>query len=333
MVKITFKNVGQGDSILLEWESNGINRIGIIDCNLYQNSNPVLDHIIENRLLEIEFLILSHPHLDHFSGYFELLNYFRDNKISVKRFLHTSYMTKEYLMSASRSIIGATELSRLYGLLKEMRQNNELDVFIIDANPDLKIPIGDNFFLEALAPSALESDKYARSVQYPFDEEISSANPNANWLSTVLRLFNSEINVILTSDSEKNILSRIGGKNTGRLGNEKLVLAQIPHHGSKKNLNKTFWQMRKRPQNTPVVISVGMNNYNHPAIEVIDFFERLNGYCVERTDDGVVSKMSEIGKQISRTLDVFSKKSHKNPLRLKLGDKVFELSGKTCSAV
>lgn len=332
-MNVTFKNVGQGDSIILEWESNGIKKIGVVDCNLYQNSNPVLDHIIENRLLKVEFLILSHPHLDHFSGYFELLNYFRENKISVKRFLHTSYMTKEYLRSASRSIVGDTELSKLFGLLKEMRENHEIEVNIIDANPDLKIPLSENFYMEALAPSALESDKYARGVEYPFDEEISSANPNANWLSTVLMIYNSEINVILTSDSEKSILSRIGKKNGGRLGNDKLVLAQVPHHGSKKNLNKTFWQMRKRFTDTPVVISVGDNNYGHPAIEVIDFFENLSGYSIERTDNGEVSKRPEQSKKISSTLDVFSKKVLKNDHSLILGDKAFQLSGNTCIVI
>ena len=33
-MKITFKDVGQGDSILLEWiDDEGVNKLGIIDCS------------------------------------------------------------------------------------------------------------------------------------------------------------------------------------------------------------------------------------------------------------------------------------------------------------
>ncbi len=76
MVEIVFKNVGQGDSIILEWESSeeGTKKIAIIDCNLNKNENPVLQHLIELNLHEIEFVILSHPHEDHFSGFHELLS-------------------------------------------------------------------------------------------------------------------------------------------------------------------------------------------------------------------------------------------------------------------
>jgi hypothetical protein len=36
-VKITFKEVDQGDSIILEWRHENVNRIGIIDCNLKED--------------------------------------------------------------------------------------------------------------------------------------------------------------------------------------------------------------------------------------------------------------------------------------------------------
>lgn len=67
-MRITFKDVGQGDSIILEWDKDGKKKIGIIDCNKYFGANPVLSYIKnpENKVEEIEFLILSHPHHDHF---------------------------------------------------------------------------------------------------------------------------------------------------------------------------------------------------------------------------------------------------------------------------
>ena len=110
MVKITFKNVGQGDSILLEWNSNNKLKIAIVDCNLYQCTNPTLDYIIQQEIKEIEFIILSHPHTDHFSGFYELLEYCRNNRIRINRFLHTSQVTPDFLKSATRSLKADEEL-------------------------------------------------------------------------------------------------------------------------------------------------------------------------------------------------------------------------------
>ncbi len=328
MVKVVFKNVGQGDSIILEWVSQEIPKIAIIDCNLYEGTNPVLKHIIACGIKEIEFIILSHPHLDHFSGFVELLNYCRANGIVIHKFLHTALITPDYLKTASRSIEGDRQLSKLFTLLKEMRNNGQLNVYAIDDNPLLKIPLGDEFNMQVLAPSAIETDKYIKGVSYPFDEEESTGNPNANWLSTVLKIYNNDASVILTSDVEASVLSRIGKRKGGKIGNNKILLAQVPHHGSKGNLNKTFWQMRKRHPITPVTISVGENGYNHPSIDVVNFFNGLPNYKLERTDDyKVISTKSEKVLKISSLLDMVSKEKTKVPEDYSKGDKIFILTG------
>ena len=47
MLTITFKNVGHGDTIILEWQNNQKeNEIGIIDCQLINgSSNLAIEHI------------------------------------------------------------------------------------------------------------------------------------------------------------------------------------------------------------------------------------------------------------------------------------------------
>ena len=67
MLKITFLEVGQGDSIIVEWKKNKKLKIAIIDCNSKPgNENPTIDFIKNTNYKEIEFVILSHPHTDHF---------------------------------------------------------------------------------------------------------------------------------------------------------------------------------------------------------------------------------------------------------------------------
>ena len=82
MINVNFKNVGQGDSIIIEWKRDSLSKIGIIDCNLMGNKNPTLEHIISSNYSEIDFIILSHPHYDHFSGLVQILEYCELNKIT-----------------------------------------------------------------------------------------------------------------------------------------------------------------------------------------------------------------------------------------------------------
>lgn len=311
MVKITFKNVGQGDSILLEWNHENENKIAVIDCNKYLGTNPVLEHIKLNNYLEIDFMILSHPHLDHFSGFVELLKYCRTNNIKIYRFLHTAQTSPDYLKVAIRSIEEKNKLFELFNLLDEFADDGYLNVYAIDDNPDIKIKLGSEFIMEILSPSSREIKKFINGENYPFDNE-SVSHPNANWLSTLLKIYNENLNVLLTSDVEAGSLRRIGKKNDGRLGKGKVVLAQFPHHGSKGNLDKQFWQMRKRFPNTPVVISVGKNKYNHPSQEVQDFFKRQANYELKRTDVNNVLSTSERTTKLCSLLDVVSQEIPNN---------------------
>ena len=75
MLTITFKNVGHGDTIILEWENDeGQNEIGIIDCHLRNGkSNLAVEHIKNQGYRSINFMILTHPHTAHFSGFPSLL--------------------------------------------------------------------------------------------------------------------------------------------------------------------------------------------------------------------------------------------------------------------
>lgn len=326
MVIITFKNVGQGDSIIIEWNEGGNSKMGIIDCNIYQKGNPVINHIHEQQINEIEFLILSHPHKDHFSGFLELLEFCNSSSIKIRRFLHTSEITKDYFKSALRSLDAEKDLMNLFSFLRKMRDLGDIEVFSIDDNPDLQIPLGDDYKMEILSPSSLEKDKYIRGSKFPFDEESGENNPNANWLSTVISIYNDDGCVLLTSDVEATTLARIGKKSRYKFASRKMLMSQVPHHGSKGNLNKSFWQIRKRGEITPVIVSVGDNKYNHPSSEVINFFDKTNNYDLYRTDR--IKNLSRSASNSSSFLDIVSYK--KDSGNNSNGDKKIIFDNKTC---
>ncbi|MCY7362979.1 MAG: hypothetical protein LH629_13085, partial [Ignavibacteria bacterium] len=62
MITVLFKNVGQGDSILVEWLNGSQKHFGIIDCNLYESRNPLLEELANRNIEFIDFIILSHLH-------------------------------------------------------------------------------------------------------------------------------------------------------------------------------------------------------------------------------------------------------------------------------
>ncbi len=225
MLKITFKNVGQGDSIILEWleqtqdtqQTQPKKCIGIIDCKLYQGENPVLSHIIEENYQEIDFLLLSHPHDDHFSGFLELLQHCESNHIKIKKFYHTSIQVPDFLKVACKSITSSKDIADLFRKLKNDDRKNKYVLQYINAfsNP---IKLGNTFEINCLSPSSREENDYPKSNnENYYDTDNDANNPKANLLSTVLKITEKNLKienpfVLLTSDAPKIVLERLGKK-------------------------------------------------------------------------------------------------------------------------
>lgn len=272
MINITFKNVGQGDSIVIEWKHNSKNKVGIIDCNLFDKKNPTLEHIISAGYSSIEFIILSHPHYDHFSGIRELLEYCEENIIVIKKFLHTSQQVPDYLRVATKSVISSNELVLLFSKINDLRKKQVIE-FVTYISDEVKgINLNERVKLEFLAPSSVEYERFLSKTPL-FDEEGPHNNAQANWLSTIVKIYTSDWYILLTSDSTLETLKRVGiQKKEEFLSN--LKLGQSPHHGAKSNHYDAFWKTKNHEPNTPIVFSVGPNFYKHPSEKALNFFSQ-----------------------------------------------------------
>jgi competence protein ComEC len=312
MLTITFKNVGQGDSIILEWLDNGIPKIGIIDCHLLDNTNPVLNHIQRANYKEIDFIILSHPHYDHFSGFNQLLDYCLIHKIVVQKFLHTSSIVPDYLRSANKTVNAQRELVNLFKNIRQLWKTDKIiaeQCFINDSTKDIRL--NDDVFIKTLAPSSHEFDAYITNVKVDNDEESHDNNANANWLSTFLKIYSADWQVLLTSDCEKRALNR-WKNNNNEFSNHTLLLAQSPHHGAKGNHAEIFWEQFISSNETNIVMSVGENSYKHPSQDNINYFVQ-NGFKIYTTQQGEI--MSKEAQRISSILDIFSEKKETSKAR------------------
>lgn len=284
---INFLNVGQGDSIVLEWDYNGTTKYGIIDCKLTNNGNPIIDYLNVIKPTQIEFIILSHPHTDHFSGMIDLLEYLVLNKIDIRYYMHTGTLSPNRIKIAVKGPDASYELGKLYTLIYNLKKSHNLKVVPLN---EMAYPSSLNNLWRFIAysPSTTELDKYSSSANYNLinSEEDPENEKKGNLLSTFFVFFTDKSYILLTSDCEKDSFFRIDSDRDCRelFQKRRLILAQIPHHGSAKNYKSIFWKKKKdKALKTPAIISVGRNIYKHPSLDVINDLEKLQ-YTVYTTE-------------------------------------------------
>lgn len=317
---IYFKDVGQGDSIIIEWEEDDKIKIGIIDCNKKKGINPVIEHLRARENFTIEFIFLSHPHEDHFSGIPELLNYLKKKNIVITHFLHTCVSKKEYLQSSVRSIIDKNILSSIFRLVTQMRHSGLISNsgFVNDLTSE--ISIGEKIKLKIIAPSDAEYSQFNKSA-FKNDSPFNN-NPNSNFLSTVIKMYSANWFCLFTSDATKRVFWRL---NRGgiMLNENHFLFGQIPHHGSSGNYYSTFWRLMNNNNSSFAVISVGDNSYNHPAKSVLHDL-KLNSYTTRLTNFKDLS-YSPHNKELSDSLDLISEKISNQTFTQNSDDVIFKI--------
>jgi beta-lactamase superfamily II metal-dependent hydrolase len=282
-MKIIVKNVGQGDSIIVEWIESGRTKIGIIDCHKPNEfENPLLSHLksLFIKPVSIEFIILSHPHTDHFSGMLELLNFCISKKLNIKYFFHTCSSVKDYVKSAVRSTTYSTLLMNIFRLVNSMYKNGQIGDYAFVNNMTKLIDLGDGYGLQFLSPSANQYNAYNK-IAFKDNKDGKINNPNANLLSTIIKISKAEKYVLLTADSVKARFKELRRKSYfSELG--LLVGTQVPHHGSIENFDLEFWKTLYIKELSPLAAVSAGNGYGHPSEKVVNDLQAI-GYNVKIT--------------------------------------------------
>ena len=78
MLRFHFLNVGQGSSTIVEREENGKHHFGVIDSNCRRaEENEVLRKLTSLGAKKLSFVMLTHPHADHYAGMSDILHRFQ----------------------------------------------------------------------------------------------------------------------------------------------------------------------------------------------------------------------------------------------------------------
>ena len=252
-LKVTFLNIGQGDSTLIQTpEGKNI----LIDCGqAYEreikgkkiefdaSKRYILPYFIHNGIKKIDILVLTHPDSDHIGGCSNLLD---------------SVEVKEIWDS------GQKDESKIYSNLFEN---------ILKKNIPIKIVNKNDFYAEKNL-----NMKVINQINPSFTDDKSYNNNN----SVLLKLNYKNNSFLFCADIEKETENKLLEDNI----DVKADILKVGHHGSKTSSTKDFLE-KVNPKIS--VISVGKNNtYKHPAPEVLERIEATKSEIYRTDKDGGV---------------------------------------------
>ncbi len=233
-VSVHFIDVGQGDSELIITPEYNI----LIDSGENENYTKVLNYLDSYNIDTLHYIIVTHPHSDHAGG----MSYIID-EVTVKKII---------MPDIKDEIIPTTSTYRR--LISSIEKNNTEVIF---ANENLSFDLGDNTFIDILAPLKDYDD--------------------LNNYSVVFKLTHGVNTFLFTGDIEKESENDILDNNT----NVSARVLKVAHHGSSTSSKKSFL---KAVGGEFAVIEVGApNSYNHPNENTVKNLIS-QGYTIYRTD-------------------------------------------------
>lgn len=248
-VRVTFLDVGQGDSAVIELPQGEVLLIdGGATYERFDMGRSVVAPFLWNRgIRTIDHVIGTHPQLDHVGGLAWILAHFQ-----VENFWTNGVTRNEEFW---RKIERTLAQRHLQAKVAEQgrRMVEDADCGMVVLNP-------------------------------PPGREASSAGKqeSLNNLSVVTELTCGAQRMLFTGDIEREAMTRMA--QSGQLGH--INLLKVPHHGAQSSLERG-WLNAIRPD--MAVVSAGRRNpYGHPAGEVLAAYQSVHTQLWRTDQDGAV---------------------------------------------
>ncbi|MFQ5455151.1 MAG: DNA internalization-related competence protein ComEC/Rec2 [Nitrospirota bacterium] len=271
ILRITYIDVGQGDSALIEFPDMTKMLIdgGMAFHKFDMGRLVVAPYLWDRGIRRIDYIVATHPQLDHIGGLNFLIDKFDIGEVWTNGAEKNSTFYKKF-----------TNRLKERNIPVKVRYKREVPLKIGECMTYILNPAEDGI------------------------KETENSSKGENNLSIVLKIVCGERVFLFTGDIENGIEAQMAELGSVILKSD---VIKIPHHGGRGSLNKSFISM---VDPDIAVISVGENNrYGHPTNEVISFYKGL-GTEIYRTDtDGAVILTSN-GEDINimRYIDIRLKK-------------------------
>jgi len=259
-----FISVGQGDSEYIELP-NGKNVL--IDGG--PNSAGVSAFLKSKNVSTIDYLVLTHPHADHFSG----LAYVFDN-LQVNNFYDTMLENRNTSSTEENAAARTSTMERLYGreYTDALRGGVQTIREKAAAEPNCHVSFPDKG--QMLDWDANVQVRVLNGCPLP---SATSRESEANNCSIVLHMTYNGHSFLFTGDAEKSVLTNIVQEFGPEIQAEVL---KVPHHGSQYAMTKEFIDT---VQPKVAYIEVGPNTYGFPTKQAMGLLQDA-GVKVFRTD-------------------------------------------------
>lgn len=250
---IVFCDVGQGDAIFIR--TSGGSDI-LIDggpddavLNCLGKHMPLWDR-------DLELVILTHPHSDHFTGLFSVLKNYK-----VKAFATEDLDNKT---------LG-------FGEFMKMIKNQAIPTRFVFAGDKFKLK--DGVIVEIVGPTQEFLDQTSPGGTIGESSEFGSVLTKVKY---------GKFAALLTGDSQASELSEVLSLSKDVIN---LSILQVPHHGSRFGLTSEILDALSPDL---AVISVGKNNrYGHPAPFILDLLKSANIKALRTDQNGEIEIISD----------------------------------------
>jgi len=293
-VDIHFFNVGEGDSIVIEFVSKTTNYV-VIDSNLIdvdsQKRNPAYEFLSTKKASKISTLIVSHLHQDHYNGIEYLLNNFEIEKIVVPPFLSVnSAQYNKIIRRFQEKIREFTDLcydddTFKYGEslahLIHFLTNNDHKVEQVSGNEYvLRFPGVERFTGKVYLPLSRIRGVLHRLIEHSDYNLNQFPEMNDSSIAFCLNCFGH--NILLTGDST---LSQ-WNEHERQMRRDAITcldtdFLKVSHHGSKYDNNDKLYTYLLRKQTPCKYAFTSADGVRHPDKELFDLIQKfhLSPYC------------------------------------------------------
>lgn len=232
--KAVFLNIGQGDSVLIFLE-NGAKIL--VDCGPDRTILRKLNERLRFFDRQIEYLLVTHPDLDHYGGCIDVLQHYEVKNIFIN---------------------GAQKDDQIFATWQKYLEKEGAEVFVIEK------------------PITYILDKARLKFISP-DPDFIDDKTGDNDKSLVFKFFYNTITIFFTADMEEKIEKELIKKycfdNFSDCPELKSDYLKVGHHGSDSSSGKDFLQAVS-PHTA--IISSGKNSFGHPSLRVLKRLEREN---------------------------------------------------------
>jgi beta-lactamase superfamily II metal-dependent hydrolase len=296
-LELTLFGPGYGESVVLHIPGLGW---GVIDSCIWHPprrpaKNPPLEYL---RLLSVEslhFIILTHPHEDHYRGMAEILRAYRGRIRYVSRY-HGEGVRELKVYLARQRLAGRSGMASLGDVFTAMEDAKESGAYelrlsemthIIDRQ-NLQVGDSPSFDVQmiALSPSAESGERYTnllrQSIPNVGERLLPLKDELHNYIASAILLVAGQVRVILGSDLESGTTDQMGWR--GVLSNPdrhnlSADLVKVAHHGSSNAHSQRAWQLHGEG-GLPLAALTPWNRGAKPLPQDSDI-ERLKGVSAQ----------------------------------------------------